>query len=338
MATDPIIRADNVSRTFQVIKRRIGFMGGLKTLFSADFQEVRAVDGISFEIGRGELVGYLGPNGAGKSTTIKMLTGVLRPSDGEIVVNGLVPYEERGRNAKNIGVVFGQREQLNWDLPPRDTYQLMRRMYSIPSDKFDNNLAMFTELLELQDLLDIPVRQLSLGQKMRCEIVVALLHDPEVIYLEEPTIGLDVVSKHRIMEFLQELNRERGTTILLTTHDLSDIEKLCKRVMIIDGGEIIYDGRLAEIRRLYGATHSLVFTPQDGARLDGLESLVDSIGNGATVYFGDEAVAIRFDPRKVSASEITRQIVTKYELKDLSVEEADIETIVRDIYERGQVG
>ena len=142
MATDPIIRADNVSKTFQVIKRRPGFLGGLKTLFSADFQEVRAVDGISFEIGRGELVGYLGPNGAGKSTTIKMLTGVLRPSDGEIVVNGLVPYEERGRNAKNIGVVFGQREQLNWDLPPRDTYQLMRRMYSIPSDKFDNNLAM----------------------------------------------------------------------------------------------------------------------------------------------------------------------------------------------------
>ena len=193
--------------------------------------------------------------------------------------------------------------------------------------------------MDLGGLLDIPVRQLSLGQKMRCALVVSLLHDPEVIYLDEPTIGLDVVAKHRIREFLLELNRERGTTILLTTHDLSDIEKLCRRVMIIDGGKIIYDGQLAEIRRLYGGSRSLVFTPQEGSSLEGIEGHVSSMGDGVTVNFGeDQSVAIRFDPRKVSASEITKQIVNMYDVKDLSVEEADIETIVRDIYERGRVG
>jgi ABC-2 type transport system ATP-binding protein len=339
MATGPLIRASDLTKTYRVVKRRPGFFGGLKTLFSAEHQEIRAVDSISFEIERGELVGYLGPNGAGKSTTIKMLTGVLHPTDGEVVVDGLVPYKERGRNAKKIGVVFGQREQLMWDLPARDTYQLLRRMYSISTDRYEANLALFTELLELQDLLDIPVRQLSLGQRMRCELVVPMLHDPEVLYLDEPTIGLDVVAKHRIREFILQMNRERGTTVLLTTHDLSDIERLCRRVMIIDKGRIMYDGPLSEIRSRYGGSRRLVFTPQDGSSVDGVEDQVRAIADEATVSFGeDRAVAISFDPRRVSASEITKQIVNNYDVKDLSVEEADIETIVRDIYERGQVG
>ena len=284
-------------------------------------------------------MGYLGPNGAGKSTTIKMLTGVLHPTDGEVVVDGLLPYRDRGRNAKNIGVVFGQREQLMWDLPASDTYQLLRRMYSIPQDRYDSSLALFTELLELSDLLDIPVRQLSLGQRMRCELVVPMLHDPEVIYLDEPTIGLDVVSKHRIREFIVEMNRERGTTVLLTTHDLSDIERLCRRVMIIDKGRIIYDGQLSEIRSLYGGSRSLVFTPQDGSSVVGVEGLVGSLSDKASVSFREDgAVAISFDAREVSASELTKMIVNTYDVTDLSVEETDIETIVRDIYERGQVG
>ena len=336
---ETIIQATSLTKIYKVVRRRPGFLGGLRTLFSAEYDEIRAVDDVSFEVERGELVGYLGPNGAGKSTTIKMLTGVLRPTDGEAVVDGLIPYRDRGSNARNIGVVFGQRHQLMWDLPARDTYQLMKRMYSIPQERYETNLAQFTELLELGDLLDIPARQLSLGQRMRCELVVPMLHDPEVIYLDEPTIGLDVVSKHRIREYIVEMNRERGTTVLLTTHDLSDIERLCNRVMIIDKGRIIYDGQFSAIRSLYGGSRRLVFTPLDGSGVEGVEGLVSSMSDEAAVSFREDgAIVVNFDARKVSASELTKRIVNTYDVTDLSVEETDIETIVRDIYERGQVG
>jgi ABC-2 type transport system ATP-binding protein len=223
-----IIHVSNLSKAFRVLKRKPGFLGSLRTLFSADYEQVRAVQDISFAIAPGELVGYIGPNGAGKSTTIKMLTGILHPSSGEVVVAGLTPHRERIRNGKQIGVIFGQRSQLLWDLPPRDSFDLMRRMYAIPADRYQSNLTLFTELLDLGALLDRPVRQLSLGQRMRCELVASLLHDPKVVYLDEPTIGLDVVAKERIREFIQHLHRQRGVTVMLTTHDIADIEKLCK--------------------------------------------------------------------------------------------------------------
>jgi ABC-2 type transport system ATP-binding protein len=339
MISDPIIKVSDLAKAFRVSKRHQGFLGGLKTLFATQYEEVKAVDGITFEIARGELVGYLGPNGAGKSTTIKMLTGVLYPTGGEAIVDGIVPYRERKKNSRHIGVIFGQRGQLVWDLPPRDTYELIRRMYSIPATSYRTNLSQFTELLGLADLLDKPVRQLSLGQRMRCELVASLLHDPRIIYLDEPTIGLDIVAKERIREFILRLNREQDTTVLLTTHDLSDIEKICKRVMIIDKGKIIYDGNLSEIKERYGRLRRLIFVPLDGTQLDRLEEEVHSIDKDTTVDLrGDKTVAVSFDPHKVPAQEITKHIVNNYEVKDLSLEEADIEVIVSEIYQKGRVG
>ncbi len=239
---DGFITLDGVEKVFQV-RRRAG-------LLRRERHEVRAVDGISFQVARGEMVGYIGPNGAGKSTTIKMLTGILTPSGGRLRVAGIDPSRERTRLAHRIGVVFGQRTTLWWDLPLRDSYRLMHRMYRIPDRRYRENLDRCVELLDLGELLEVPVRQLSLGQRMRGDIAAALLHDPEVLYLDEPTIGLDVVSKAKVRQFLKELNAERGTTILLTTHDLTDIEQLCRRVMVIDHGRLMYDGSLAGLHEV----------------------------------------------------------------------------------------
>ncbi|HEY3482879.1 MAG TPA: ATP-binding cassette domain-containing protein, partial [Streptomyces sp.] len=235
-SAEPIIALDGVEKVFDV-RRKAGPL-------RRERHQVRAVDGISFTVPRGEVVGYIGPNGAGKSTTIKMLTGILNPSGGRIRICGLDPTRERTRLARRIGVVFGQRTTLWWDLPLRDSYQLVRRMYRIEDARYVRNLDTCVELLDLGPLLDVPVRQLSLGQRMRGDIAAALLHDPEVLYLDEPTIGLDVISKSRVRDFLREVNAERGTTVLLTTHDLTDIEQLCSRVMVIDHGRLMYDGGL----------------------------------------------------------------------------------------------
>lgn len=235
MAED-FIEVDGVEKVFDV-RRKTG-------LLRRERHQVRAVDSLTFSVPRGEMVGYIGPNGAGKSTTIKMLTGILTPSAGRLRVAGIEPSRERTRLARRIGVVFGQRTTLWWDLPLIDSYRLMHRMYRIPDARYRENLDRCVELLELGGLLDTPVRQLSLGQRMRGDIAAALLHDPEVLYLDEPTIGLDVVSKVKVRGFLRELNEERGTTVLLTTHDLTDIEQLCKRVMVIDHGRLMYDGQL----------------------------------------------------------------------------------------------
>ncbi|WP_148668004.1 ATP-binding cassette domain-containing protein, partial [Streptomyces sp. WAC05950] len=236
MVDDALISLDGVEKVFDV-RRRVGLMRREK-------RRVRAVDGISFAVARGEMVGYIGPNGAGKSTTIKMLTGILTPSGGRLRVAGIDPARERVRLAQRIGVVFGQRTTLWWDLPLKDSYGLMRRMYRVPRARFEENLERCVDRLDLAELLDVPVRQLSLGQRMRGDIAAALLHDPDVLYLDEPTIGLDVVSKAKVRGFLRQLNEERGTTVLLTTHDLQDIEQLCERVMVIDHGRLMYDGAL----------------------------------------------------------------------------------------------
>jgi ABC-2 type transport system ATP-binding protein len=328
-----IIQVSNLSKVFRVLKRKPGFMGGLRTLFSGEYETVRAVQDVSFEIAQGELVGYIGPNGAGKSTTIKMLTGILYPSGGEVVVAGLTPYRERIRNGKQIGVIFGQRSQLLWDLPPRDSFDLMRRMYAVPPERYQANLKLFTELLDLGALLDRSVRQLSLGQRMRCELVASLLHDPQVVYLDEPTIGLDVVAKDRIREFIQHLNQERGVTIVLTTHDIADIEKLCKRVIIIDKGQLIYDGSLTAIKQQYGRRRRVIFVTADGATPAGLEAELAALGDGIQVAPGDERkIVVSFDPHSIAVSALTRTIVNHHDITDLTVEEADLEGIIRQIY------
>jgi ABC-2 type transport system ATP-binding protein len=331
---DPaIIRVSELGKVFRVLKRKPGFLGGIQNLFSNDYEDLRAVADISFEIAPGELVGYIGPNGAGKSTTIKMLTGILYPSSGEVLVAGSIPHRERIRNSKQIGVIFGQRSQLLWDIPTRDSFDLMRRMYAVPAERYQANLQLFTELLDLGALLDRPVRQLSLGQRMRCELVASLLHDPKVVYLDEPTIGLDVVAKERIREFIQHLHQQRGVTIMLTTHDIADIEKLCKRVLIIDKGRLIYDGSLGAIKQQYGRQRRIIFTTADGASPSGLEEELAALGDSIQVAPGDEGkVIVSFDPHHVAVSQLTRTIVNHHIVTDLAVEEADLEGIIRQIY------
>src|SRR5271170_6379871 len=248
----PIIETYDLRKVFRSIKRTPGVVGTLKTLYSREYEDKVAVTGITMSLEPGELVGYIGPNGAGKSTTIKMLTGILVPTSGLVRVAGIVPHERRRENARNIGVVFGQRSQLYWDLPLRESFELLRAIYRVPLDRYRKNLAHFVEILDLDRFMATPVRQLSLGERMRGDFAAALLHDPKIVYLDEPTIGLDVVAKEAIRAFIADINKRLGTTVILTTHDLADVERLCKRIVLIDEGTVIYDGKTERLRDEYG--------------------------------------------------------------------------------------
>jgi ABC-2 type transport system ATP-binding protein len=286
---------------------------------------VRAVDDVSFEIEAGSLVGYVGPNGAGKSTTVKMLTGILVPSAGRISVAGFEPSRQRIQLARRIGVVFGQRVQLWWDLPLRDSFELLRHIYRVPFDRWRANLDTFTELLELGPFLETPVRQLSLGQRMRGELTASMLHDPEILFLDEPTIGLDIVAKARVREFLASVNRERGVTVLLTTHDLSDIERLCRRLLIIDHGRVIYDGGLDSLIERYGKERTLIVDLEEPA--DPLE-----VAGTRVVRVDGPRQWLRFRRDEVSAAQLTAAVAAQAALVDLAIDEPDIEDVVRRIY------
>jgi ABC-2 type transport system ATP-binding protein len=289
---------------------------------------VRAVDGISFRVEPGELVGYVGPNGAGKSTTVKMLTGILVPSGGRISVAGLDPSRRRIQLARRIGVVFGQRVQLWWDLPLRDSFELLRHIYRVPHERWRANLDRFSEVLELDAFLETPVRQLSLGQRMRGELTAAMLHDPEILFLDEPTIGLDVVAKVRVREFLAEVNRERQVTVLLTTHDLADIERLCSRLLIIDHGRVIYDGTIERLIERYGEERTLVVDLEQAA--PPLE-----VDGARVVRVEGPRQWLRFRRDEVTAARLTAAVAERAPLVDLTVEEPDIEDVVRRIYAEG---
>jgi ABC-2 type transport system ATP-binding protein len=313
-----LIDVRDLERTF-VVRRKAGRV-------RRERSEVRAVHGLSFQVEPGEMVGYIGPNGAGKSTTIKMLTGILVPSSGHLEVAGLEPSRRRTELARRIGVVFGQRTTLWWDLPLRHSFELLQRIYRIPDDRFRTNLADFLALLELGDLLDVPVRQLSLGQRMRGDIAAALLHDPETLYLDEPTIGLDVVSKGRLREFLRALNRERGTTLLLTTHDLQDIEALCDRVIVIDHGTAVFDGRLEDLHGLGGSARTLVVDLVD-------EAPPITVPGATTESVDGPRQWLRF-PADASAAPIVAAVAAAYDVADLSIQEPAIEDVIRDLYTR----
>jgi ABC-2 type transport system ATP-binding protein len=318
---DPIIEAEGLAKTFSVL-RKAGRIRRRR-------EEVVAVAGIDLQIDRGAMVGYIGPNGAGKSTTIKMLTGILVPSGGRVRVDGLEPSRARNELAARLGVVFGQRSQLWWDLPLRDSFDLLRHVYRVPAARHADNLRRFGEALDLGPLLDVPVRQLSLGQRMRGELTASLLHDPPILLLDEPTIGLDVVSKEAVREFLVTLNRDEGTTVLLTTHDLSDVERLCDRLLIIDHGTLIEDGTVAGITERYGTERTLVVDlaePGDPVQVAGAQ---------VTRVEGPRQW-LRFRRDEVSASELLTRVTAQVEVRDLSVEEPDIESIVRRIYDRGR--
>ncbi|MDR7254093.1 ABC-2 type transport system ATP-binding protein [Nocardioides sp. BE266] len=316
----PLIDVHDLERTFDVRRRVEGRRRRSR-------EQVRAVHALTFSVEPGEMVGYIGPNGAGKSTTIKMLTGILVPTGGHVRVAGLDPSRDRVALARRIGVVFGQRSTLWWDLPLRDSFELLQKMYRIPEDRYRANLDRFVDLLDLGAQLDTPVRQLSLGQRMRGDITAALLHDPEVVYLDEPTIGLDVVSKGRLREFLRALNAERGTTLLLTTHDLQDIEALCDRVIVIDHGTSVYDGSLAGLHAQGGSTRTLV--------VDLVDEADPIVVPGATVRKVEGPRQWLSFPTEASAAPIVAAVAASYDVADLSVQEPDIEDVIRDLYSRG---
>jgi ABC-2 type transport system ATP-binding protein len=287
---------------------------------------VEAVRGISFRVERGELLGYLGPNGAGKSTTVKMLTGILVPTAGHVRVAGLEPSRQRIQLARRIGAMFGQRVQLWWDLPLVESFELLRHIYRVPGDRYRASLARFREVLDLDPFLQTPVRQLSLGQRIRGELTAAMLHEPELLFLDEPTIGLDVVARQRVREFLAELNRERGVTVLLTTHDLGDIERLCSRLLVIDHGVLIWDGGLPELKARYGGERTLIVDLEEPASPLEVEGARVERVEGPRQW-------LRF---RGSAAQLIARVAAQERLVDLQVAEPDIEEIVRRIYSSGR--
>lgn len=322
-----LITVNQLQKHFEITERQKGPLGSLVGLFYAPKKTVKAVDGISFQINEGELVSYLGPNGAGKSTTIKMLTGLLTPSQGEIHVAGFVPYRDRTRYVAQIGAVFGQRSTLWWDLPVVESLELLQFIYQVPGQRFHQNLAEFRDLLDLDPFLEMPVRSLSLGQRMRADLCAAMLHNPRILFLDEPTIGLDVVAKERIRQFIQHINQQNGVTVILTTHDLSDVEKLSERVMIIDHGKLLYDGSLDVLRNRFGGKRLLV--------VDFADQSPDFMIEGAEIASQDGLrVTYAFERSQLTASELINRIANRYRIHDLEVHEPEIEETVRRIYEQ----
>lgn len=303
-----------------------GRLSGLRSLVTRRRRITTAVDGISFDIDRGELVGFLGPNGAGKSTTIKMLTGILVPTAGTVRVAGNVPWQQRRHNARSIGAVFGQRTQLWYDLPLRDSFEIIRDLYRIDSTTYRRRLGEFTELLDLDDFVDTPVRSLSLGQRMRGDLVAAMLYAPPILYLDEPTVGLDVVAKGRIRDFVARTNAREGTTVILTTHDMDDVERLCRRVVIIDHGKLLYEGDLDLLKARY-AVHRDIVVRSNGVAPGSISSPF------AKLVSADEGKAVfRFDPREVAAPKVVHDLTSRFPITDLTVVDVDLEDVIRSLY------
>lgn len=322
------IEVNNISKTYRINKRGKGIPGMVANLFVPKYEKKQAVREVSFHIEKGDMVGFIGPNGAGKSTTIKMLSGILHPDSGDIKVNGFVPYKQRKDYVGSIGVVFGQRSQLQWDLPVIDSFELLKAIYRIPQEKYEKNLNRFVEMLDMDDFLQQPVRQLSLGQRMRADIVAALLHSPEIVFFDEPTIGVDVVGKETIRNFIKELNQEDKVTMLFTTHDMQDIEKVCDKLIVIDKGEKIYDGSLLGIREKYGTTRQL------DVEFAGIEQ-VAPIANVEMVELDEldgRKKRFVFENKQVQINELMNYLLQNYRVKDISISEPEIESIIRKIY------
>jgi viologen exporter family transport system ATP-binding protein len=330
MSAESLIHVEELSKHFRTFKRREGILGSIQNLFVREYRTVPAVDRVSFSIERGEMVGYIGPNGAGKSTSIKMLTGILVPTSGVVRVNGYEPHRQRRHYVKTIGVVFGQRTQLWWDIAVIESFKLLRRIYDVPQRDFDARMERFNEILNIRDYLHTPVRKLSLGERMRCDLAAALLHNPPLLFLDEPTIGLDVVAKDHIRHFLRAINREFRTTVLLTTHDLDDIEELCRRIMIIDRGRVLYDGQLADLKQQLLRTKMVKFALKDREQMGGMVAFARE---GLELEQLDEITCrIRFDRIKIATDELIREILATVQVRDLLIEDEPIEEIIKRIY------
>src|SRR5437588_5827568 len=332
-----MIKANGLSKTFRVAHRRPGLLGALRSAVDPEVRKVEAVHDLSLSVERGEMIGLAGPNGAGKSTTIKMLTGILVPSGGEMSVAGLNPLLQRRELARHIGVVFGQRSQLWWDLPLIDSLRLLRHLYRVPEERHNANLAGLRSMLALDEFIDTPVRQLSLGQRMRGDLAAALLHDPELLYLDEPTIGLDVVAKARIREFLLAINAEQGVTVLLTTHDMDDIEMLCPRMLIIDHGRKLYDGTVTDIRTRFGGARTLIaeLNPAELMTLphdaDGQPIIAELPARVHQVQAESPRLCLKFERDAIPAHELVAWLGTPHRLRDVPFQEPEIGDVIRRI-------
>lgn len=322
-----LIQVEHVSKDYKIIVQRPGAGNLLKNIFCPDTKLVHAVKDISFDIDTGELVGFIGENGAGKSSTIKMMSGILFPTSGNITVSGVCPYLKRETNARNIGVVFGQRSRLNWDLPMADSFELNKEIYRIDSRVFRKNAAMFVEMLQMQDFYHTPVRQLSLGQRMKAEVALALLHEPPILYLDEPTIGLDVMAKQQIREFIKERNRQEGTTTILTSHDMKDLESVCKRIIILEQGRVLFDDSIERFRQEYAkeALAEFTYTVKKSDR----NILPEHIH---VMEDKEHRLVVRYLLSEMTTARLVGTIADYYEINDFSIKPPDIEDMVREIY------
>lgn len=331
-----MIKVENLSKEFKSNKKYPGFKGAIKSFFSREYIIKKAVDNISFEIEDGEIVGYIGANGAGKSTTIKMMTGILSPSSGTISINGLIPYEDREKNAKDIGVVFGQRTQLWWDLPLSETFSLLKDIYDVNDKDYKERMEFLNEVLEINEFILSPVRTLSLGQRMRADLAAALLHNPKIIYLDEPTIGLDVVVKEKVRSAIKEINKKYGTTVILTTHDLNDIEELCNRIIIIDNGIKIYDGSLSDIKGSYGYITTIEVQVKNlkGNEKFDINNEMNISKENLEMKVLENKIIVRFNRNFTNQAEIISKIISKFDILDFSIIETSIEEIIKKIYRK----
>lgn len=329
-----VIELKNVCKEFVTTKHYPGFKGAVKGLFTSEKERKVAVDDISFEIKKGEMVGYIGSNGAGKSTTIKIMSGILVPTSGSCIVNGMEPYRDRKKNAGNIGVVFGQRTQLWWDLPLSETYTVLKEIYEVSEQDFRERMDFFNQVLGLEEFMHSTVRTLSLGQRMRADLAAALLHNPKVLYLDEPTIGLDVVVKDKIRQAIREINEQYNTTVILTTHDLNDIEELCKRIIIIDAGKKIYDASLDRLKMDYGYICSIHFEwkeKPDISKLDKLQHMDDRM----QFTEQEKGAQLRFSRKNFTVAEVIAKVMEITEVRDVQIKETELTDIVKKIYQSG---
>ncbi|MDA3850800.1 MAG: ATP-binding cassette domain-containing protein [Spirochaetaceae bacterium] len=321
----PQIQVDEISKSFYISKRKKGLKGALKGLFNRESMEIKALDKLSFSVEKGEILGYLGPNGAGKSTTLKILSGILSPDSGNCMVQGRIPWKDRINHVKHIGVVFGQRTQLWWDLPVIESFDLLQSIYSIPKDRYQENRDSLTDLLDLEPFLFTPVRQLSLGQRMRCEIAASMLHDPSILFLDEPTIGLDALSKVTLRNIIKKLNREYQVTVILTTHDMDDIEALCSRILVIGKGAILFNGSIEALRKQLDSKRRILIETEENIEqvYHPKATLLSSKGN---------RFELTFSPREISAAKLVGDLMKTYSLKDIIMENPPIEEIIAQLY------
>ena len=330
-----IIELKNVTKEFKVLNRHEGLKGSIKDLFSRDYRIVRAVDNINLQVEQGEIVGFLGPNGAGKSTTIKMMTGVLEPSGGKLMVNGRIPYKDRTKNCQEIGVVFGQRSQLWWALPLIESFKLLKDIYQISDENYNEMLELYGSMVDLEPLLHKPVRQMSLGQRTLSDILAAFLHNPKVVFLDEPTIGLDVAMKSKIREMILELNRRKNTTVILTTHDMGDVDALCHRIVIIDKGKMLYDNDIDHLKKFFGAYRTLKIRPRED-----VEEAAGKLKTELTVFEvsvtnDDTWISILVNEEKARVMKVLEAVQENHSIKDMQLEEISTEEVIKKIYEGG---